>query len=173
MFFTDGVGAKRFCAVETKYTEPFSVREYDEVKRPRYADITHGAGSWFKPDSLGVLKKSKTNQLWRNVMLASALEQLGNPECGPMDSGEVMVLCLEDDVAAKKCVADVRERLVDPTRLHHVTLERFVNEARGLPQLRTWAERFALRYLRADDLADREPDLLGPRFGSTLTSPFA
>ncbi len=160
IFFVDTAGSRRFLAVETKYTEAFSQLRYDEIKHPRYVDAC-GYG-WFSDGALDVLKGIPTNQLWRNTMLASSLETNGNSVWKTFDRGDVAVFCLAEDVAAQKCVDAVRTHLVDPERLHHVTLENMTSTAAGIPGVETFARRFGNRYLHPDDLDERVVDPLGP-----------
>lgn len=91
---------RRFMGVETKYTEPFSAKEYES---DRYTEVTRESG-WFKdPESASsVMKTSKSNQLWRNVMLAASKEMKGSA-----GRGAVAVVALAGDPGS---VAGCRHR---------------------------------------------------------------
>ena len=66
-------GDRRFVAIETKYTEPFSAKAYDSAK---YRSVTEGSG-WFQTGAAELLRASATNQLWRGLMLAALIFQPG------------------------------------------------------------------------------------------------
>lgn len=139
----DGPSGALFFGVETKYTEPFSPREYD---RPAYIEATDHPQGWFKPGSAAIAKASVTNQLWRTLMLAQATEQAA-PDHG---TGAVVVLSLQDDVNAQAAVAGVRRLLREPDqRLHHVSYESLMEVLSAEPALRSWAALFSARYLDA------------------------
>jgi hypothetical protein len=161
----DGVhGSSCFVGVETKYIEPFS---QVECSSPVYERVTRESG-WFVPGAFDVLKATKTNQLWRTVMLAAALENSGRYQ-----RGHVLLLTLEDDRAATRCVEAVRDQLTEPDRLLHVTYEDLVETASRLrdPDVTAWAARFALRYLDARSVDDaRAADDDGPRLGPHLSA---
>lgn len=169
IFFTDTSGDRRFLAVETKYTETFSPKVYDEIAHPLYVDACNFG--WFNDGALEVLKQVKTNQLWRNTMLASALQHHGNEKFGSFARGDVLVLCLAEDKGASACVSSVREHLSDPGRLQHVTLEDLAAKAAGIDGLEAFSRRLASRYLNPDHIEGRPVDTTGPTHAG-LTSAF-
>lgn len=160
-------GSKGFVAVETKYTEPFSPQEY---RTDRYDHITATSGWFIAPDSGERLARKATNQLWRNVMLAAALEQDGRA-----GTGAVAVVGTSDDTHAESAVAGVRSELSNPEEhLRLVTLEQVVAAARatGDPDIRAWADRFERRYVDLDG-PDTNPSSgpEAPRLGQPLAAP--
>lgn len=157
-------GNRRFVGVETKYTEPFSPKAY---ARPEYDAITERS-TWFKPGAADVLRAGSTNQLWRTVMLATAMELKG------AGRGHVLLLSCDDDPKAAECAAAVADQLTDPTRLVHVTYERLVEAASQSQdsELTSWAEQFALRYLDPTTVGvGRAPSPVGPTATKVLSVP--
>jgi hypothetical protein len=130
----------RFVGVETKYTEPFSAKEYETE---RYDAVSKDSG-WFEDPAAApnVLKGSKSNQLWRNMMLAASLEL-----AGAHGRGAVAVVALEDDPGATKAVKILREHLTDQTRLVWAPIEALLAAADGIPELAGWSLAFRLRYV--------------------------
>ena len=132
-----------FFGVETKYTEPFSRREYDTDS---YAAATNDPAGWFHPGTKDTAKKSATNQLWRTLLLAQSTESTQPPAAARR--GTVLVVTTAGDPGAVKAVAGIRPLLRDPdTRLRHVYLEAVVTAARAEPDLQAWADLFHTRYL--------------------------
>lgn len=159
-----------FLGIETKYTEPFSQATSDLDRRPRYGEVTRSCGWFADPDGALVrLNTTKANQLWRNVLLAAALDQGGS-----RGRGSVAVVALDGDAGAASAITAVSSELAPEAadRLTSVTLESIVETAPvAAPELAGWAERFRRRYLDADQpddpAATADPD--GPRFGQPLT----
>ena len=142
-------GRPAFLAVEVKYTEPFSTKQYDSDP---YRAATDDPAGWFVPGSADALRSSATNQLWRTVMLAQLAEQSWSDSTGSEAGarGLVIVLSTEDDPHARAAVAGVGEALRDvAVRLRHITLESLTDAALRQPELRAWARVFAARYLDA------------------------
>ena len=136
-----GPAGPLFLAVETKYTEPFSRREYASEK---YEALTDDAGGWFLPASSPELRQAATNQLWRTLMLAQATEQFV-PGAG---DGVVVVMSVAGDAHAEAAVDGVRPCLRESDRrLRHVTYESFVQAAVVEPDLHQWGALFRARYL--------------------------
>jgi hypothetical protein len=133
---------RRFLGVETKYTEPFGLKEYDTE---RYRAVSDDP-TWFAPGAADHLLGTATNQLWRTLMLAAVTEQ--NRALG-FERGRVVVLTTADDEAARAAVATARTALASPDRLTHLTLEDLVAaaDATGDAPLRVWARDFRRRYL--------------------------
>lgn len=138
--FYDTANGLRFCGIETKYTEPFSDKVYASA---RYEEITATSG-WFVggPDAVETLKHRKSNQLWRNLMLAASLEAEGS-----RGAGRVAVVALADDSVAQAAISIVQPELVGSDRLVSVSLESIVAESRQHDSLAPWATEFARRYL--------------------------
>jgi hypothetical protein len=130
-----------FLAVETKYTEPFSPKQYPPDK---YRDIAEGDAGWFMTGTSQAASGPATNQLWRNAMLA----QLTDKHYPGYGQGHVVVLTAKDDKHAQKAVTDLEAMLHAPhQRLRHVTLEQLVAAAEKEPDLAGWARLFAARYI--------------------------
>lgn len=138
--FYETAAGPRFCGIETKYTESFSVTEYD---RPSYAAVTAASGWFFDPaGAMATLGHRRSNQLWRNVLLAAALE--GHDSRG---AGRVAVVALADDPGAAAAVAAVGAALEGQDRLRSVSMEAIVDAAARQPALAPWASDFRRRYL--------------------------
>jgi len=73
VIYRDPAGRRCFLAVETKYTEPFSQKEYDSQL---YRDVTARSG-FFRDGAGEQLIGRSTNQLWRMAMLAASLLHAG------------------------------------------------------------------------------------------------
>ena len=139
VFYETAAGPK-FCAIETRYTEPFSVTEY---ANPRYNEVTRQSGWFTNPDrALSELKVRKSNQLWRNVLLAAAVE--AGDDRG---AGSVAVVALADDPGAHAAVVAVASALADANRLKFVSLETIVDACDSRSSLRDWSAAFRQRYL--------------------------
>lgn len=148
ILYLDREGRRCAIGVETKYTEPFSPAEY---RSARYDSITRTSG-WFREGAAETLADSTTNQLWRTLMLAAALQM-----CGDVDRARVVVLTLDDDAAAHRAVEAASDWLTDSESLQHVTYTQLVESVRAVddPELEAWADRFATRYL----LPETPPDV--------------
>ena len=130
-----------FLAVETKYTEPFSPKQYPADK---YRAIAEGAGGWFSEGTADAASAPATNQLWRNTMLA----QLTAKHYPAYGAGRVVVLTLRGDKHAEEAVKKLGDMMTTRSdRLHHVTLENLVTAAEQEPDLALWARLFTSRYL--------------------------
>lgn len=134
---SDGTAA--FLGIETKYTETFSQKRYDNG---HYRSVTE-TSPWFVPGAAHALVGTRTNQLWRGLMLASLYEEVAGRR------GAYVVVGTADDTAAIDTVEVVRNQLTDPDRLRYVSIEQFVDAARatGHPSLQSWADAFSLRYI--------------------------
>lgn len=138
--YRDEAGAARFVGIETKYTEPFSPKKYDN---DRYQEVT-SESNWFVDGAADALVGSSTNQLWRGLMLASLTED----ETGTV--GRYAVVTPADDAAAIAAVARTCKHLTEPEqRLRVVTIEQIADAAaeHGDARLGGWAELFRARYL--------------------------
>lgn len=164
-------GGTRFLGVETKYTESFSPKEYAANESNRYAEVTRDSGWFADPErALLTLKGTKSNQLWRNVMLASQLEQHGS-----RGDGSVAVVALRNDAAAGKAMEIVGPALSPERqdRLRSVAIEDILDAVDvHAPSLGWWASSFRRRYvdfrLPDDPAASRDP--LGPIAGRSISA---
>lgn len=126
--------------IETKYTEPFSAKEY---ATPTYNQVTVDSGWFVAPETApSSLKQSKSNQLWRNLMLAAAMDLDGGH-----GQGSVAVVALEDDPGAKKAISLLRTHLTNQDRLVWAPLETLLDVADRVPDLAEWSLAFRLRYV--------------------------
>jgi len=132
-------GRRRFIAVETKYTEPFSPKPYDT---DTYRAVTDHSG-WFIDGAADRLVGTATNQLWRGLMLASLTED----ETGAV--GSYAVVTPADDEKGRAAVEAARRELANPERLMLVTIEEIVAAAAARPDRRLveWAAAFHKRYI--------------------------
>ncbi|MDO8309023.1 MAG: hypothetical protein Q7V58_11775 [Actinomycetota bacterium] len=135
----DGAG---FLAIETKYTEPFSPKEYDYEQ---YAAITNDPQGWFRRGSVAKARVSGTNQLWRNTMLAQLTESTYRDS--GVGTGVVLVISAAGDKHAEDAVAGIAPLLKNRDRIRHVLLEDIVAAALKVDELRYWAHLFSARYL--------------------------
>lgn len=160
-------GERRFVGIETKYTESFSQQPYDT---PLYREVTAGS-DWFSDDPAAPdrLKRPKANQLWRNVMLASRLDQHGSEGWG-----SVAVVALDDDRGAATAVELVGAHM-SPThrdRLKTVSIESILDATDAAsPELSWWTTSFRRRYTNVTlpDSPGSAHDPLGPRRDRALT----
>ena len=156
-----------FCGIETKYTEPFSQKQYEPTDR--YRLVTAACG-WFEDPTAAPdrLKVSKSNQLWRNVILAASVEL-----AGVHGRGSVAVVALGGDPGAANASAAVAAELSSAAseRLRSVSLEQIVDAGRGSDEgLRAWANRFHRRYLDVE--APDRGETQDPE-GATLGKPMS
>ena len=136
--FTSKDGSPGFLGIETKYTEPFSPREYDvETYRP----FTE-ASDWFRPGASDALGGKATNQLWRNVLLAATLSARGTH-----GGGWSVVLYLSDDESLLRAKEALAPYLSRPEKVRWCSYEYLVAVARHHEGLQDWARWFQRRYL--------------------------
>jgi hypothetical protein len=131
-------GSTHLVAIETKYTESFSAKQYSSDEYTR----VHNASGWFHEGSAGSLTGSTTNQLWRNCLLAAAAESSGE-----FATATVAVVALDDDPGAAKAISGVQTAMIDPRRCTAVPLEHIVQTCMLIPSLREWATEFRRRYI--------------------------
>ena len=136
--YRDSTARRCFLAVETKYTEPFSQKEYDSLL---YRQVTADSG-YFREGASEHLMGRATDQLWRMAMLAASM--LHRDE---FDSGSIAVLSLADDRHARVAVEGVRAQVIDEDFVKFASLEELAEGALQHEGLRGWATEFAVRYL--------------------------
>ena len=140
-------GRQAFLGVETKYTESFSPKPYDSE---RYDDITEESASGFKSGAADHLRKSETNQLWRNALLVCSLRSKGESGGTPdeFDDGHVVVLSCEGDPGAERAIKGLESQLHQPSSLlRAATYEELMSKFADMANLRSWAGEFQRRYL--------------------------
>ncbi len=132
-------GKRGFLGVETKYTEPFSHREYDKPSYRRWSGPKHG----FVDGAAHRLMQRKTNQLWRNLLLVIATRHEQD-----YAHGHVVVIAPADDRGASKALDGVRAQMVEPKKsVRGIDLESLMARAAEYDELSAWARRFSERYL--------------------------
>jgi hypothetical protein len=133
-------GQSGFIGVETKYTEPFSPQPYD---RPRYRELTEAAPEVLQPEAASALISGKTNQLWRNLLLA-----ISHRNTGEFDFGHVAIVHCDEDQTVRRAVGRLEQYLVDPHAvIRRVSFEKIVDELAGADELAEFAGLFSRRYL--------------------------
>lgn len=167
--FYEANGRPKFLGIETKYTESFSPKKYEANDTNRYAEVTRESG-WFADPGWAVqtLKGTKSNQLWRNVMLAARLEQHQS-----RGDGSVAVVALRGDRGAEKAMEGVGAALSPgrEDRLRSVAIQDILDAVDvHAPSLSWWASSFRRRYIDCglpdDPTASRDP--LGPVAGRSI-----
>lgn len=115
-------GDRGFLGVETKYTEPFSQKEYAS---DIYRKITESPASGFRKGAVSRLKGVETNQLWRNALLAVSVRSSGSYAIG-----HFLVMAPEGDAEVRKALDGISAELIKPnTLVLSVSLETFIKEA--------------------------------------------
>jgi hypothetical protein len=139
-----------FLGVETKYTEPFSPTDYD---KGAYTTLTEDAESGFLPGAAKHLMGSKTNQLWRNSLLALALRRRRG--AGP---GHAVVLACADDKGPTEALKVFTQWHRAPgTLVRSATLDALVRELQRCPATSARAAEFERRYLDTAHLSTGAP----------------
>ena len=132
-------GEPGFLGIETKYTELFSQKRYES---DRYTEITEAPHSGFRPGASGRLASARTNQLWRNTMLALA------HTTQRFNQGFSVVLHAAGDGEIGSAIeAFYAEREEPGSLLRVVTYERLIDAVAQEPGATEWAGGFRKRYL--------------------------
>ena len=138
--YVTGDGRPAFLGIETKYTEPFSPKRYCT---DRYVELTEDPEAGFKNGAWKRLKRSATNQLWRNALLAHSLRRTSE-----YDRGHVVVISCEGASAAEKAIAGLSAELCEPASLlRSTTYEALIDVLVCVPESSCWAKKFRRRYL--------------------------
>ena len=133
-------GARAFLGIETKYTEPFIQASYQS---DRYRALTEDPRNGFKPGAYARLTGPKTNQLWRNALLALSLRTKEG-----YAQGHVLVVACREDAGAVKALGGLRAELADPeSLLRAVALEHLISAFSERTDTKQWATAFEGRYL--------------------------
>ncbi len=134
-------GERRFLAIETKYTEPFTQARYD---RALYRRVTEESG-WFRIGAAEELVAPATNQLWRGLLLMAVAEDCLSA------TGRYIVVAPDDDSDARAGVEKVLSWMVphEASRLRFVSLEEIVEGSDRIAdrRLNPWSSAFRERYL--------------------------
>ena len=145
---------RAFLGVMTQYTSPFSQEprdseRYDYNREHHYNPLTQPANG-FKDEAAAELRKSKTNQLWRNALLVCSLRSKGvsGDSPGEFDDGHVVVLSCKGDRDTEKAIEGLEEQLHEPSSLlRAATYEDLMSKFDDMPKLQSWAGKFRDRYL--------------------------
>ena len=145
--YLDISGTKSFIAIEVKYTETFSPKEY-ECKI--YKDFTISENSPFR-GSVNELKKSKFNQLWRNTLLAYSMLEHENKK---YSNATIMLVYMKEDEGVNEIIPSFSSYLKNSDEwFQAVDIRELINliKSCGLNlEQQKWIEDFSLRYLRFD-----------------------
>lgn len=143
-------GTPGFLGVETKYTEPFSPSAYNKAA---YTSLTEDAASGFLPGAAKHLMGAKTNQFWRNALLALAYRRRRGAR-----PGHAVVLACADDEGPKEALKTFTQWHRDPgTLVRSATLEALVEELHCRPATSARAAEFERRYLHTAHLSPGAP----------------
>lgn len=142
--YTLPAGARGFLGVEVKYHE--NLAGGNDRHRPRYDEVA-GAMGCFRPDALPLLRQPPLEQIWRDHLLAGALQHADD-----FDEGAFVFLYPEGNRACASAAARYGDCLNDHATFRVWTLEAVV-AALMRHTSAEWVDRFANRYLRFDRLA--------------------
>ena len=102
----------------------------------------HKSSGWFRNGTATDLTGKVTNQLWRNCLLAAAVELAAE-----YTTAKVIVVSLADDPGAEWAIAGVATAMTDPARCRSVPLEQIVEVSKHIAPLEAWASEFERRYI--------------------------
>lgn len=144
VFYRDRQGRRGLVGVETKYTEPFSQKEYPVED---YEPFARASGQ-FRPDAATRLVGAATNQAWRNLLLVFGIRSEE-----PFAHRHMTILALYGDKGATAAFEGLERELLAPAEsLRSATLEALVAHAAGEPTLADWAKKFRARYLALESV---------------------
>ncbi|MDE2993992.1 MAG: hypothetical protein OXU67_08935 [Chloroflexota bacterium] len=127
-----------FIGIETKLSEPFSLRRYDQ---PAYRRWMTPDGPW-RADANDEVAKREHNQLWRDHLLSWSL--LRHPK-SKYEVGGLSVVYHPEDRRCRDVIAGYRALLRDETTFASFDLAQVV--AAWKPLVGRWISRFEQRYL--------------------------
>ena len=140
-------GQAGFVGIETKLSEPFSVRRYD---KPEYRRWMTPDGPW-RADAGGEVAKQEHNQLWRDHLLAWSL--LRHPE-SKYAAGGLSVVYHPEDRRCREVIAGYRALLRDETTFSSFDLAQVVSAWK--PLAGQWLAQFEQRYLALGQSAEEK-----------------
>lgn len=141
--YTLPAGERGFLGVEVKYHE--NLAGGDDRHRPRYDEIADEMGC-FNPHTLPLLRQPPLEQIWRDHLLAGALQHADD-----FDEGAFVFLYPEGNQACASAVARYGDCLIDHATFRVWTLEGVVSVLVRHTSA-AWVDRFANRYLNFDKL---------------------
>ena len=136
-----------FVGIETKLSEPFSVRRYD---KPAYRRWMTPDGPW-RAAADGEVVKQAHNQLWRDHLLAWSL--LRHPESQYAEGG-LSVVYHPEDRRCRDVIAGYRALLRDAATFSSFDLAQVVSAWK--PLAGPWLATFEQRYLALERSAGNE-----------------
>ena len=143
--YRDTHGRSAFLGIETKYTEPFSPRV---CNGPRSWAVKAWPDNHYLPNAASVLRKTRTNQLWRNVLLVAAIRRRWG-----YHEGLVLVLGLAGDPHIVEAVETLSSVNAHPeTLVCMASLEELISASKSEVELVDGAMRFEERYLNLTPL---------------------
>jgi hypothetical protein len=138
-------GERCLLGIETKLTEPFSPGEYE---RESYRRWTNGPRSPWRPEVRATLHRSRTNQLWRDHLLAVALRDHPRSD---LATARLLVVHHPLDRDCQNVLEHYRGLLNDGDDSFRVcTLDALIGRWRGrvgTAEQRAWLDALTLRYL--------------------------
>ena len=143
-------GGRGFVGVETKLTEPFSAKEYSFDER--YSRWSSVPGWWWKPGAERQFSSIRTNQLWRNHLLAFSMLHQAKPM---YNEAYCAVVYHPLDTKCERAIAAYRDLLVpagQPTLLEWRLDELIERWNRTVIDVagRSWLDAFQQRYLNLE-----------------------
>ncbi|MCC6158350.1 MAG: hypothetical protein IT350_09890 [Deltaproteobacteria bacterium] len=137
-------GTSAFVGIETKLTEPFSQKHYDNEAYRRWMRVDDTP---WKPEAWNRVDDDVHNQLWRDHLLAVAVRRHASSK---YTHGRFMLVRHGGDTECARVVVGYRELLRDgDDTFIDMPLDRLVAEwiAVASESHRDWLERFRARYL--------------------------
>jgi hypothetical protein len=142
--YLDAEGKKYALGIETKLTEPFSQKEYDSESYRRWMKFNDAP---WKADAESRVAAIAHNQLWRDHLLAFALEKHRKSKYSRC---HFMLVRHPDDQACEKITNTYRSLLSNEESFIDMPMDRLIDS--WLPRVqdeknKSWLEAFQERYL--------------------------
>jgi len=142
--YVDEEGKKYGLGIETKLTEPFSQKEYDSEAYRRW--MVSEASPW-KPEAAKYVVHKKHNQLWRDHLLAVALEQHRSSD---YEKCRLMLVRHPEDLECEKITENYQDLLKGERRFIDMPLDKLIERWQSCSLDETsenWLNVFHRRYL--------------------------
>ena len=155
--FVDQNGQPGFLGVETRLVEAFSAKEY---RSPRYNELTQSPNSPWPEEAWPHLSAEDINQLWRDHLLALAMQTAPGAKFG---AGHFLLVYHPQDQDCIQALEKYRRCLKpDDRSFLAIPLDELVERWRqvAVPAEKQWLDDFSLRYL---DLQASEADFLAEK----------
>ncbi len=139
-------GHLSFVGIETKLTERFSPKHYDRDEYRRWMDKPTSA---WRPDAADQVAAVQHNQLWRDHLLAVAMNQHPN---SPYTEGKLMLVAHPGDMGCVPIVSNYQALLKDDdSSFVDMPLDQLIAKWLDLDglsdEVEAWLKAFSLRYL--------------------------